>query len=109
MAKGIQVVVGELQLLEGNELAAPVRTGSGGIWVHVEPSGHCGFCLPRHRPAEETRGHQGPACHGSAADDSALIQTSVFIQSSQRDLETLKQPPTHRNVRASPALHARQQ
>lgn len=97
MAKGIQVVVGELQLLEGNELAAPVRTGSGRIWVHVQPSGHSGFCLPCHRPTEETRGHQGSACHGSAADDSALIQTSVFIQWSQIDPKTLKQPPTHRN------------
>lgn len=52
MPKGIQVVVGELQLLERNELAAPVRTGSGRVWVHVEPSGHSGLCLSRHRPAE---------------------------------------------------------
>lgn len=48
MAKRIQVVVGELQLLEGNELAAPVRTGCGRVWVHVEPSGHSGLCLSRH-------------------------------------------------------------
>lgn len=52
MTKGIQVVVGEFQLLERNELAAPVRTGSGRVWVHVEPSGHSGLCLSRHRPAE---------------------------------------------------------
>lgn len=48
MTKRIQVVVGELQLLEGNELAAPVRTGCGRVWVHVEPSGHRGLCLSRH-------------------------------------------------------------
>lgn len=52
MTKRIQVVVGELQLLERNELAAPVSTGSGRVRVHIEPSGHSGLCLSRHRPAE---------------------------------------------------------
>lgn len=46
------MVVGELQLLERNELAAPVHAGSRRVWVHVEPPGHSGLCLSRHRPAE---------------------------------------------------------
>lgn len=49
------MVVGELQLLEGDELSAPVRPGSGRVRVHVEPSGHGGLRLARHRPAEPSK------------------------------------------------------
>lgn len=50
MSEGVQVVVGEFKLLERDELAAPVRTGGGRVRVDVEPPGHGGLGLPRHRP-----------------------------------------------------------
>lgn len=71
MTKGIQVVVGELQLLERNELAAPVRAGSGRVWVHVEPTGHSGLCLSRHRPAE-------PRKNGTIRDQCVMDQRARF-------------------------------
>ena len=50
MSKGVQVVVGEFELLERDKLAAPVRPGRGGVRMDVEPPGHGGLCLPRYRP-----------------------------------------------------------
>lgn len=54
VSKRVQVVVGQFELLEGDELAAPVRSGGGGVRVDVKPPGHRGLCLPRHRPARHT-------------------------------------------------------
>ena len=65
MSKGVQVVVGEFELLERDELAAPVRPGGRGVRVDVEPPGHRGLCLSRYRPldreeaADQTRCIQG--------------------------------------------------
>lgn len=57
VSKRVQVVVGQFELLEGDELAAPVRSGGGGVRVDVKPPGHRGLCLPRHRPARHTHTH----------------------------------------------------
>lgn len=51
MSKGVEVVVGEFEFLEGNQLPHPVGTGGRGIGVHVQPPGHGRLCLPRHGPA----------------------------------------------------------
>lgn len=53
MSKGVQVVVGEFELLKGDELAAPMRPGGGRVRMDVEPPGHRGLCLPRYRPITE--------------------------------------------------------
>lgn len=50
MSERVQVVVGQLQLLEGDELPHPVRARGGRVRVNVESSGHGGLCLPGHRP-----------------------------------------------------------
>lgn len=54
MPEGIQVVVGELQLLEGHELPHPVRSSGRRVRVHIQPARHGGFCLPSHHPASTT-------------------------------------------------------
>lgn len=43
MPKGVQVVVGELQFLEGDKLPHPVCSSCRGIWVHIEAAGHGRF------------------------------------------------------------------
>lgn len=48
MSKGVQVVVGEFELLEGDKLAAPVRSRGRRVWVDVEPAGHSGLCFARY-------------------------------------------------------------
>lgn len=50
MSKGVQVVVGEFELLKRDELAAPVRSGGWRVRMDVEPPGHGGLCLSRYRP-----------------------------------------------------------
>lgn len=55
MSKGVQVVVGEFELLKRDELAAPVRPGGGRVRMDVEPPGHRGLCLPRYRPARQRK------------------------------------------------------
>jgi len=55
MSEGVKVVVGELELLEGNQLPHPVGSSSGGVGVHVEAAGHGRFCLPGHGPAWEKK------------------------------------------------------
>lgn len=57
MSERVQVVVGQFQLLEGDELPHPVRTGGGGVRVNVEPAGHGGLCLPGHRPELQQHNH----------------------------------------------------
>lgn len=51
MSERIEVVVGELELLEGNQLPHPVGTSSRGVGMNVQPPGHGRLCFPRHRPA----------------------------------------------------------
>lgn len=46
----VQVVVGELQLLEGDQLPHPVRPGSRRVRMHVESAWHGGLGLASHRP-----------------------------------------------------------
>lgn len=60
MSKWVQVVVGEFELLERNELAAPVRPGGRRVRMDVQPPGHGGLCFPRYRPIYG---------QGSAADE----------------------------------------
>lgn len=55
MTKGVQVVVGEFELLEGHELTAPVRTGGWRVRMDVEPPGHRGLCLSRYRPVRPSK------------------------------------------------------
>lgn len=55
MSERVQVVVGQFQLLEGDELPHPVRPGGGRVRVNVEPAGHGGLCLAGHRPGSQTQ------------------------------------------------------
>lgn len=48
MSKRIEVVVGEFEFLEGDELSHPVRACGWRVRMHIEPAGHCGFCLSCH-------------------------------------------------------------
>lgn len=57
VSERVQVVVGQFQLLEGDELPHPVRPGGGRVRVHVEPAGHGGLCLPGNGPESKRRGH----------------------------------------------------
>lgn len=50
MSERVQVVVGQFQLLEGDQLPHPVRPSGGRVRVNVEPPGHGGLGLPGHRP-----------------------------------------------------------
>ena len=50
VSERVQVVVGQLQLLEGDELPHPMGSGSGRVRVDVQPPGHRGLRLARHRP-----------------------------------------------------------
>ena len=50
MPKRVQVVVGELEFLEGDELSHPVRPRGRRVRVHVEAARHVGFRFARHRP-----------------------------------------------------------
>lgn len=67
MSEGVQVVVGEFELLERDELAAPVRAGGGRVRVDVEPPGHRGLCLPGHRPVTEEEEEEEAADQKAAA------------------------------------------
>lgn len=53
MSERVQVVVGQLQLLEGDQLPHPVRAGGRRVRVDVEPAGHGWLSLPGHRPEEQ--------------------------------------------------------
>lgn len=57
VAEGVQVVVCQLQLLEGDQLPHPVGPRRWRIRVDVEPSWHGGLSLPRHHPANRAIGH----------------------------------------------------
>lgn len=50
MSKWVQVVVGELEFLEGDELSHPVGSGRWGVRVHVEATGHGRFGFASYRP-----------------------------------------------------------
>lgn len=50
MPKWVQVVVGELEFLEGDELPHPMRPGGGRVRVHIEAAGHGGLSFAGHRP-----------------------------------------------------------
>lgn len=63
VSKGIQVVVGEFELLEGHQLPHPVGSCGWGVGVHIQPARHGRLGLPSHHP--ENRGdrwhHPGTA------------------------------------------------
>lgn len=48
--KRVQMVVGELEFLEGNQLPHPVRPGGRRVRMHIETARHSGLCFARHRP-----------------------------------------------------------
>lgn len=50
MPKWVQVVVGELEFLEGDELPHPMRPSGRRVRVHVEAARHGGLRFARHRP-----------------------------------------------------------
>ena len=46
----IQIIVGQLDFLEGDVVLHPLCPGGGGLRVNVEPAGHLWLRLPRHLP-----------------------------------------------------------
>ena len=46
----VQVVVGQLELVEGDHLLHPDCPGGRRVGVDVEPAGHVGFCFTGHHP-----------------------------------------------------------
>lgn len=57
VSKGVQVVVGEFEFLEGHQLPHPVSSRGRGVGVHVQPAWHGWLGLPSHHP--ETEGTDG--------------------------------------------------
>ena len=51
MAVFIQLIVGELELVEGDDLFHPLSALGGGVWVDVDPGRGVGVGLARHHPA----------------------------------------------------------
>ena len=47
----VQLVVGQLELVEGDHLLHPLRPLGGRVWVHVDPGRRVGVGLARHHPA----------------------------------------------------------
>ena len=47
----VQLVVGQLELVEGDHLLHPLRPLGGRVWVHVDPGRGVGVGLARHHPA----------------------------------------------------------
>jgi len=58
MSEGVEVVVGQLELLEGHQLPHPVRAGGRRVRVHIQSPRHRRLGFPRHRPAD-TRATDG--------------------------------------------------
>ena len=65
VSERVQVVVGQFQLLEGDQLPPPVRPRGRRVRVHVEPAGHGGLCLPGHRPELKQQHSQSLHCNTS--------------------------------------------
>lgn len=76
VSERVQVVVGQLQLLEGDELPHPVRAGGRRVRVDVEPAGHGGLCLPGHRPGSQQ--HSRTVTPWTSADVSFFFLLSVL-------------------------------
>lgn len=53
MAKGVQVVVCQLQLLERDQLPHPVGPGGRRVWVDVKSPWHGRLSLPRNHPTNK--------------------------------------------------------
>ena len=51
MAVLIQLIVGELELVEGDHLLHPLGPLGRGVWVDVDPRGRVGVSLACHHPA----------------------------------------------------------
>ena len=51
MAVLIQLIVGELELVEGDDLLHPLGALGGGVWVDVDAGRGVGVSLARHHPA----------------------------------------------------------
>lgn len=51
MAVFIQLIVGELELVEGDDLFHPLSALGGGVWVHVDPGRGVWVRFARHHPA----------------------------------------------------------
>lgn len=50
MPERVQVVVGELEFLEGDQLPHPMRPGGWRVRVHVQAARHGGLRFASHRP-----------------------------------------------------------
>lgn len=57
VSERVQVVVGQFQLLEGDELPHPMSPRGGRVRVNVESPGHGRLCLPSHRPDTQQHSH----------------------------------------------------
>lgn len=55
MSERVQVVVCELELLEGNQLPHPMSSCGGGVGVHVQPAWHGGLGFASHHPNNRCR------------------------------------------------------
>ena len=51
MAVFIQLIVGELELVEGDDLFHPLSALGRGVWVHVDPGRGVWVRFARHHPA----------------------------------------------------------
>ena len=92
----VQVVVGELQLVEGDRLLEPVGAGSRAVRVDVEAAGHVRLGLARHHPL------------GVVVLVAAVIQRhdvheqdvlGVRVQPLQAHLQGREHPPASRKCR----------
>ena len=91
VSERVQVVVGQLQLLEGDELPHPMGSGSGRVRVDVQPPGHRGLRLARHRPTTTALWRHRPITTAPWQQ-----HRDVTDQQQQRDVTDLQQQ--HRDV-----------
>lgn len=59
MSKWVQVVVGELEFLEGDKLSHPVGSGGWGVRVHIKATRHGRLCFASYGPTRRRQELQG--------------------------------------------------
>ena len=92
MAILIQLIVGELQLVKGDDLLHPLSTLGRGVRVDMDPWRTVGVCLARHHPAARVEGVPvALVIHGHKVHDQHVVLHGV--QAKESHLEGGEHPP----------------
>lgn len=88
VSKRVQVVVCQLELLEGDELPHPMRARGGRVRVNVEPPGHGGLCLPGHGPESQQHSRTVTSCAHTPAVDTGASCEMFYEKEVKKKLRT---------------------